>query len=42
MVFVPFLGDLFSINEFWGISLKSPLVFVPFLEDLFSIVTRNL
>ena len=36
LVFVPFLGDLFSIND--GITYyKASVVFVPFLGDLFSI-----
>ena len=36
-VFVPFLGDLFSIHSEYFLYQHESLVFVPFLGDLFSI-----
>ena len=37
VVFVPFLGDLFSITRIAVVTVFPALVFVPFLGDLFSI-----
>ena len=41
MVFVPFLGDFFSMETKNYINKKFPKVFVPFLGDFFSMGRKS-